>query len=54
MKPNGHFFLSTIAKTPEAYLTNILLGEYVMGLLPRGTHEYSLFMNHEDVMKAIN
>lgn len=44
VKPDGMFFLSTISKTPEAYLTNILLGEYVLGLLPKGTHEYELFM----------
>jgi ubiquinone biosynthesis O-methyltransferase len=44
VKPNGLFFVSTISKTPEAYFTNILMGEYVLGLLPKGTHEYDLFM----------
>lgn len=53
VKPDGMFFLSTIAKTPEAYLSNIVLGEYVLGLLPKGTHEYDLFMSHEDVMASI-
>lgn len=47
MKPDGMFFLSTIAKTPEAYFSNIILGEYVLGLLPKGTHEYELFMTSE-------
>lgn len=38
-------FISSIAKTPDAYLTNIIIGEYVLGLLPKGTHEYELFIN---------
>ena len=45
--------MSTIAKTPEAYLSNILLGEYVIGLLPKGTHEYELFLSLEDAMKHV-
>ena len=32
-----------IAKTPEAYLSNIILGYYILKLLPKGTHEYNLF-----------
>jgi len=41
VKPEtGLFFLSSIAKTPEAYFTNIILGEYILGFLPKGTHEY--------------
>ena len=47
VKPKGMFFLSTIAKTPEAYFTNILMGEYILGLLPKGTHEYELFLSHD-------
>ena len=46
--------MSTIAKTPEAYLTNILIGEYMLGLLPKGTHEYDLFISHEDVERALH
>ncbi len=45
--------MSTIAKTPEAYLSNILLGEYVLGLLPKGTHEYELFLSLDDAMKHL-
>lgn len=49
VKPGGLFFLSTIAKTPEAYLSNIILGEYIFKLLPKGTHEYNLFVSHDTV-----
>ena len=38
-----------IAKTPEAYLSNIILGEYIFKLLPKGTHEYNLFVSHDTV-----
>jgi len=37
--------VTSIAKTPEAYFTNILMGEHVLGLVPKGTHEYELFIN---------
>lgn len=53
VKPNGMFFLSTIAKTPEGYLSNILIGEYILGLMPRGTHEYDLFISQDEVMQRI-
>jgi len=45
VKPkNGLFFLSSIAKTPEGYFLNITMGEYVLGLLPKGTHEWDLLI----------
>ena len=47
-------FVSSIAKTPEAYFTNIVLGEYVLGLLPKGTHEYDLFINQEVVQSYLD
>jgi len=53
VKPQGHFFLSTIAKTPEGYFTNIVMGEYVLGLLPKGTHEWDLLISHDTVEKYL-
>lgn len=44
MKPNGLFFLSSIAKTPEGFFLNIIMGEFVLGLLPKGTHEWDLLI----------
>ena len=46
-------FVSSIAKTPEAYFLNILLGEHVLGLLPKGTHEYDQFINQETCQKYL-
>ena len=41
VSPNGHVYFSTINRNPVAYLGAILLGEYVLNLLPRGTHQYA-------------
>lgn len=40
LKPGGHAFFSTINRTPKALLFAIVAGEYVLHLLPRGTHTY--------------
>ena len=41
LKPGGHAFFSTINRTPKAFIMVIFGGEYILGLLPRGTHTYS-------------
>jgi 2-polyprenyl-6-hydroxyphenyl methylase / 3-demethylubiquinone-9 3-methyltransferase len=40
VRPGGHVFFSTINRTPKAWLMAIVGAEYVMRLLPRGTHRY--------------
>ena len=40
IKPGGHLFFSTINRNPKAWLLAIVGAEYVLNLLPRGTHEY--------------
>jgi 2-polyprenyl-6-hydroxyphenyl methylase/3-demethylubiquinone-9 3-methyltransferase len=40
LKPGGHAFFSTINRTPKAFLFVIFGGEYILRLLPRGTHTY--------------
>lgn len=48
LKPGGHAFFSTINRTPKAFLFAIIGGEYILRLLPRGTHTYSkLIRPHE-------
>ena len=54
VKPNGLFFLSSIAKTPEGFFLNIVMGEYVLGLLPKGTHEWDLLIKCETVEKYLS
>ena len=46
---SGLFFLSSIAKTPEGWFLNIFMGEKVLGLLPKGTHEYDMLISPEKV-----
>ena len=41
VKPGGHVFFSTINRNPKAFLFAIVGAEYVLNLLPRGTHEYA-------------
>ena len=41
VKPGGHVFFSTINRNAKAFLFAIVGAEYVLNLLPRGTHEYA-------------
>jgi 2-polyprenyl-6-hydroxyphenyl methylase/3-demethylubiquinone-9 3-methyltransferase len=41
LKPDGHAFFATINRNPKSFLFAIIGAEYVLGLLPRGTHEYA-------------
>ena len=41
VKPGGHVFFSTINRNIKAFLFAIVGAEYVLNMLPRGTHEYS-------------
>lgn len=43
-KPGGHIFFSTISRNPKAYLHAILGAEYLLRLLPKGTHDYAKFI----------
>lgn len=44
VKPGGRCFFSTINRNPKSYLFAILGAEYVLNLLPRGTHDYARFI----------
>ena len=43
LKPGGVLFLSTINRNPKSFALAILGAEYILGMLPRGTHEYKKF-----------
>lgn len=42
--PGGHVFFSTINRNPKAYFLAVLGAEYLLNILPRGTHEYAKFI----------
>ncbi len=44
VKPGGHVFFSTINRNPKSYLFAIIGAEYLLKLLPRGTHDYKKFI----------
>ena len=41
VKPGGLVFFSTINRNPKSYLFAIVGAEYILNLLPRGTHDYA-------------
>ena len=49
VKPGGHVFFSTINRNPKAYLFAIVGAEYVLKLLPRGTHDYAKFLRPSEL-----
>lgn len=49
LKPGGKLFLSTINRTPLAFAGAIVGAEYLLGLLPRGTHEYARFIRPSEM-----
>jgi 2-polyprenyl-6-hydroxyphenyl methylase / 3-demethylubiquinone-9 3-methyltransferase len=51
VKPDGWVFFSTINRNPRAFASAILAGEYLLGLLPRGTHEYAKFIQPAELMR---
>lgn len=44
LKPNGVLVLSTINRNPKSYLFAVIGAEYVLRLLPKGTHDYEKFI----------
>lgn len=51
LAPGGDLVLSTLARTPRAFLLAILVGEHVLGLLPRGTHRYDRFIRPSELRR---
>ena len=49
LRPGGGAFFSTINRTPKSFLFAIIVGEYVLGLLPRGTHHYKKLIRPEEL-----
>lgn len=49
VKPGGHVFFSTLNRNAKAYLMAVVGAEYVLNLLPRGTHDYSKFIKPSEL-----
>lgn len=51
LKPGGDLFVSTLNRTPKAFALAIVGAEYVLRLLPRGTHEYARFIKPSELAR---
>lgn len=49
VKPGGHIFFSTINRNPKSFLFAIVGAEYILQLLPSGTHEYQKFIKPSEL-----
>src|SRR6185312_1444790 len=49
--PGGTVVFSTIARNPKSYLLAIVGAEYLLRLLPRGTHDWTRFINPSELMR---
>ncbi|MBV6320059.1 bifunctional 2-polyprenyl-6-hydroxyphenol methylase/3-demethylubiquinol 3-O-methyltransferase UbiG [Duganella violaceipulchra] len=53
VKPGGQVFFSTLNRNPKAYLYAILGAEYLLRMLPKGTHDYDKFITPSELSQFI-
>lgn len=53
LKPGGHVFFSTLNRNVKSYLFAILGAEYVLQLLPKGTHDYAKFITPAELSQDV-
>ncbi|OZB60482.1 MAG: bifunctional 3-demethylubiquinol 3-O-methyltransferase/2-polyprenyl-6-hydroxyphenol methylase [Lysobacterales bacterium 14-68-21] len=53
LKPGGRLFMSTLNRTPVAFGAAILGAEYLMRMLPRGTHHYAQFLKPSELARLL-
>ena len=51
VKPGGQVFFSTINRNPKSYLLAVIGAEYILRLLPRGTHDYAKFIKPSELAR---
>jgi 2-polyprenyl-6-hydroxyphenyl methylase/3-demethylubiquinone-9 3-methyltransferase len=51
LKPGGQLFVSTLNRNLKSFLLAILGAEYVLGMLPRGTHDYERFIRPSELAR---
>ncbi|MBI3901777.1 MAG: bifunctional 2-polyprenyl-6-hydroxyphenol methylase/3-demethylubiquinol 3-O-methyltransferase UbiG [Nitrosomonadales bacterium] len=49
VKPGGHVFFSTLNRNAKSYLFAVIGAEYVLNMLPRGTHDYAKFIKPSEL-----
>ena len=53
VKPGGHLFFSTLNRNPKSYLFAVIGAEYLLRLLPKGTHDYAKFIMPAELARFI-
>ena len=53
LKPSGLLFISTLNRTWKSFMQAIVGAEYVMNIVPRGTHDWRLFRPPSEIMKSL-
>lgn len=53
VKPGGQVFFSTLNRNPKAYLLAVLAAEYVLQMLPKGTHDYAKFIKPSELARWV-
>jgi 2-polyprenyl-6-hydroxyphenyl methylase / 3-demethylubiquinone-9 3-methyltransferase len=53
VKPGGWVFFSTINRNPKAYVFAVLGAEYLLNMLPRGTHDYAKFIRPSELTRDV-
>ncbi|WP_218460285.1 bifunctional 2-polyprenyl-6-hydroxyphenol methylase/3-demethylubiquinol 3-O-methyltransferase UbiG [Rickettsia sp. TH2014] len=53
IKPNGMAIISTINRTKKAYVLGIIVAEYVLGWVPKNTHDYSKFLKPSEFYEML-
>lgn len=51
VKPGGQVFLSTLNRNPKSYLFAVVGAEYIMNMLPKGTHDYAKFIKPSELAR---
>ncbi|MDR2261319.1 MAG: bifunctional 2-polyprenyl-6-hydroxyphenol methylase/3-demethylubiquinol 3-O-methyltransferase UbiG [Azoarcus sp.] len=52
LRPGGQAFFATLNRNPKSYLFAIIGAEYLLNLLPRGTHDYARFLKPSELARA--
>ena len=53
LKPHGDLYISTINRNIKSYLTSILIAEYLLKLIPKGTHTYNQYIRPSEMISWI-
>jgi len=53
LKPGGLLVLSTLNRTPKAFVLGIVAAEYVFNLVPKGTHSYAKFLKPAEIARVL-